>query len=395
MQAPVPTLAVVTYPPGALNTQARIVIDGVRGAIFVYQNGGPLGALVGSWASTAGTDPYGNVYPQGLNVSLGSISGTTINFPNGYINSNGFFLYSGTPATGNLVTTLTFASGTDSHGNKYLSGATVYLIVAGTTYAVNLSLPSGQGFPGFSVVDVNNLPFAAPGVFAESSSAVGTPQAFAVVASGQATAADVAAYFSVLSQVQSSVTGGQMVAQCGLFQLNSAGNLADLFVSSVGYPRYNLHTLNTPGTFNWGHFEASASANQQITSASAVSISGSNVAVDATSYRIIWEIFYHGNQAAGTPSVAINLTGGATVGFAIGEFKFWASGGLTTRLNPTTGTFQNNQLGPTLVTAVSHMTIEAWVSFSASGVIQINGAEGTAGDSWGVDACLTRLEKRQ
>lgn len=79
MQGTSAVLNVMTLPPGATQTQARLVLDGVRGAIFLYQNGGPSGALIGSWARAAGTDPYGNAYPQGLKISVGDQRGE--NFP--------------------------------------------------------------------------------------------------------------------------------------------------------------------------------------------------------------------------------------------------------------------------------------------------------------------------
>lgn len=78
MQGESALLNVITIPPGATNTSPRIVLDGVRGALFVYGSGGPVGALIGSWAGQAGTDPYGNAYPAGINVSLGSITGISI-----------------------------------------------------------------------------------------------------------------------------------------------------------------------------------------------------------------------------------------------------------------------------------------------------------------------------
>lgn len=77
MQAPVPMLNVMTLPPGATDTQARLVLDGVRGAIFIYTSGGPAGALVGSWAAVAGTDPYGNTYPAGFSVAEGQLQTVT------------------------------------------------------------------------------------------------------------------------------------------------------------------------------------------------------------------------------------------------------------------------------------------------------------------------------
>jgi hypothetical protein len=75
VQGPNAVLNVITVPPGATQAQARVVIDGVRGAIFVYANGGQL---VGSWAGSAGTDPYGNAYPEGFYGLLGVIQGPII-----------------------------------------------------------------------------------------------------------------------------------------------------------------------------------------------------------------------------------------------------------------------------------------------------------------------------
>lgn len=48
------------------------------------------------------------------------------------INSSGAFFYSGTPANGNLIASITSANGTDGFGNSYIAGITSY---AGATYA--------------------------------------------------------------------------------------------------------------------------------------------------------------------------------------------------------------------------------------------------------------------
>jgi hypothetical protein len=71
MPFPVAYNNVLTIPPGAGLSQ-RIVVDGVRGAIFEYDADNNF---VGSWASTAGTDPYGNPYPAGFDLSASTISG--------------------------------------------------------------------------------------------------------------------------------------------------------------------------------------------------------------------------------------------------------------------------------------------------------------------------------
>lgn len=50
----------------------------------------------------------------------------TFNGTDFVINSAGFFLYSNTPAAGNLVNSVTNFSGTDSFGNHYLTGSASY-----------------------------------------------------------------------------------------------------------------------------------------------------------------------------------------------------------------------------------------------------------------------------
>lgn len=125
VQPPVPVLSVVTYPPGATKTQQRIVIDGVRGAIFEYANGGPAGALVSSWASKAGTDPYGNTYPEGFNAGAGSgFTGTDF-----YIDNTGMFFYAPSNGVNNLVVSVTpsyAAANTDKYGNWFIPGVATY-----------------------------------------------------------------------------------------------------------------------------------------------------------------------------------------------------------------------------------------------------------------------------
>lgn len=96
-------------------------------------NTGPLGPvaagprpLLVSIASRAGTDDHGNPYPQGLNVSQGTLAGSTFKGTDFEINPAGAFFYSGTPAAGNLVASVSRTQGTDAHGNAYLTGIVSY-----------------------------------------------------------------------------------------------------------------------------------------------------------------------------------------------------------------------------------------------------------------------------
>lgn len=130
MEGPNAVLNTMTLPPGALPTQPRLVIDGIRGAIFMYGSGGPLGALVGSWARTAGTDPYGNAYPQGFSLA-GSGVGQT------------FLFYNPAPGANQLALSINPSSAvfTDAFGNIVLSGFTVYTpLFSGKFYAVNVGV---------------------------------------------------------------------------------------------------------------------------------------------------------------------------------------------------------------------------------------------------------------
>jgi len=132
MQGPAPLLNVMTIPPGALPGNQRIVIDGVRGAIFEYPSGS--NTLVSSWAASAGTDPFGNAYPAGFNIGSGAVfAGTDF-----VINSNGAFFYSGTPAAGNLVVSITQSGGTDPFGNVYLVNVTTYTNLGAFYIASNM-----------------------------------------------------------------------------------------------------------------------------------------------------------------------------------------------------------------------------------------------------------------
>lgn len=109
--------------------------------IFVYSGTPALGNLIVSIASAAGSDSFGNAYPQGLKVTTGTISGTTISAStfsgtDFIINATGTFYYSGTPAAGNLV--MSDVPGTvqvtDPFGNVAFNGKTMYRFLLGTTW---------------------------------------------------------------------------------------------------------------------------------------------------------------------------------------------------------------------------------------------------------------------
>lgn len=61
--------------------------------LFLYSPGPGQGNLIGSWTAQAGTDPFGNPFPAGINVTNGVISGVTISAINETLQPGPLLLY--------------------------------------------------------------------------------------------------------------------------------------------------------------------------------------------------------------------------------------------------------------------------------------------------------------
>lgn len=124
-------------------TGASLVVDGASGGVFVYSGPPAHGNLIVSLAGAAGSDVHGNAYPEGINVTAGTIAGSSITSStfagtDFVINSAGLFFYGGAPAAGNLMMALARVAGSDSFGNAYAQGLTImnsngFAVVAGLT----------------------------------------------------------------------------------------------------------------------------------------------------------------------------------------------------------------------------------------------------------------------
>lgn len=94
--------------PIAFDTQGNLIIAGVHSPNYVPG--------VSGWTiNLDGSAEFNNLSLRGI------FTGT-----NYVINTHGEFFYSGTPALGNLVLSITQSSGTDSFGNHYIDGFTAY-----------------------------------------------------------------------------------------------------------------------------------------------------------------------------------------------------------------------------------------------------------------------------
>ena len=111
-------------------------IAGGSGDLIINQLQSPNFSLSGQtgWAILQN----GNAYFFNVTAE-GTITATVFEGSDFVLNSSGQFFYSGTPAAGNLILSVTNGTGTDGKGNAYLEGTTSYKD-NGTFYsAVNLN----------------------------------------------------------------------------------------------------------------------------------------------------------------------------------------------------------------------------------------------------------------
>lgn len=172
-------------------TGASVIVDGTNGGVFIYSGTPAHGNLIVSITGAAGTDAYGNTYPAGLDVSVGTISGSSITggtisgsaISGGTVTgakiiatgASGEILgYTGTPAAGNLIFAVSPVAGNDGLGNSYDQGITItngsssvvisetggspiVYLVSGRSQIVNSSaiqaMGQGSGTSGFDQID--------------------------------------------------------------------------------------------------------------------------------------------------------------------------------------------------------------------------------------------------
>jgi hypothetical protein len=115
--------------------------------------------LLISLASEAGTDDYGNSFPQGIFAAAGVIKGPQFAGSDFIINQAGTFFYSGTPAAGNLIASVASSASTDTFGNHYLQGVSSYqsgfanAMIGGALLFYTGSLSGGWVFQAQLVTD--------------------------------------------------------------------------------------------------------------------------------------------------------------------------------------------------------------------------------------------------
>jgi hypothetical protein len=198
------------------------------------------GNLIGSWAGAAGTDAFGNTYPQGLSVALGAIAGAAItgssfSGTDFVLNASGLFMYSGTPAAGNLIISAAQAAGSDAFANAYnagvwtygASGSAVGLVPAGSNTAVALV----PGVTPAAVAGTSLLYGASSGTVQEvdgvDGQTYGTASRRVVTASGQpCTSATFAAFISTIVAAGAAARSYYVRGRCTITPSQAAGGFA-------------------------------------------------------------------------------------------------------------------------------------------------------------------------
>lgn len=238
--------------------------------IFIYSGTPALGNLIGSWAGVAGVDSFGNVYPQGFNITQGAISGTTISGTDFIINTAGAFFYTSTPALGNLIGSIAGVAGTDTLGNAYQKGTFAYGPSGSYIGLTNDgSFASMQMFPPGPATHLTTNPNVAAKV--NNAGAV-NEQTFVVFSSGkESTRADAALQlFSVTADGTGAASaviefGGTIAATISQSQMTLNG--IPLSISGQSLPNVSLTPTNSHITTPTQFFSSvlnGAAANEQI-----------------------------------------------------------------------------------------------------------------------------------
>jgi hypothetical protein len=170
----------------AITVAHIIIVSGPGGGVFIYSGTPGAGNPPVAWISNGTTDPYGNALPNGAELGIAGTGVFTAG--NTLITPSGEFIYSGTPALGNLVISLTPAAGTDSLGNVYKADFTVYgsngtsvQVLAGTPASVRIGTgDAAETTPGLiSTVIQGSGPTRSLGMILQSPIISGAPSAFA------------------------------------------------------------------------------------------------------------------------------------------------------------------------------------------------------------------------
>jgi hypothetical protein len=269
--------------------------------------------------------------------------------------NGGIFVYSGTPAGGNLIYSIAPSTGTDQVGNNYLAGETSYNNGLATPIAYNLNLGQvtwytfGGGNPGATFTAVTQINLAREGL-------------------GGAYGIGV---HNLIDLVNDAAGGSSLIENTAL--------------GIISYFTENTAATADNNTYTVGHLilpsTATPSSTQTINSTSAAAITGCTANVAPAAYRVRAEVQYAGDQAAGTPSFQVGLGSGAAATVIWGNARFHdavaGTSGYVAR-----PTAWSPFAGPTLSTNNWMMSFEGYALFTAGGAIALQAWTSNASDTY-------------
>lgn len=238
------------------------------------------------------------------------------------INSAGAFFYSGAPASGNLIASITDAAGTDSFGNAYVGGITSY-VTGGTGIEAQLAASA------LSWINRTN-PGNTPPQISGAGNATGEQLN---LTSGTGTGAASAAVLTLLDSLASGIGVAQATAN---FQMSIVAALASRSVLSVqnitAAPTSPIEQIiaQAAGDFSLG-IQVNGDTNQRFRadSTGALNWGPGNAAVDITMSRTAANILSLGNNtfiaalleaitaAAGNAALIAEVTGDTNPRFQV------------------------------------------------------------------------------
>jgi hypothetical protein len=359
----------------------QVIVSGIAEGVFVYNGTPAKGNEPIVSITNQSADPFGNPVVPGLDVTQGAITGTvitgsTFSGTDFVINSAGAFFYSGTPAAGNLISSIAGAAGADAFGNAYLAGTTAYVpVTSGAvplgTYAVNLGLfNSIETFPAITLENLSSASNVPPLIGVGNSSAV----CELVLLSGRTITADPVSQL-LLQSADTAGTSLGLATLTGSMRVNGslqcvgAGLTGDINV-------YDTERL-TPGNGN---------NTQSITSTTLTLITGLTCSVAAATYRINGQVYWQ--QTTGAFAQSLAFANVAWTGRVVTR-TYAANNGSSA----TVGIYSVEAISaaaitlPGLAAGVIYVT-EFWgiMTFTGSGTFQVQAAEGTAGDAWEIQS---------
>jgi hypothetical protein len=359
--------------------------------IFIYSGAPALGNLIGSWAGAAGVDAKGNAYPAGLNVTAGAISGSTFSGPDYVINAAGVFIYSGAPAAGNLIGSWAGAAGVDAKGNAYPQGLNITLGAISGASITGSTVTAGDTIINASGVFVYSGAPAAGNLIVSIARLAGTDAFANKYLGGGVTSYDnagllalnhtggVIQWYSFTAQPGAVFTfGGASVTanSAGMITLASAGGVTSLTIADGG----------TGNLYRAGHLVVGNLGSNQLVNSTGFTLFKS-VPVIPGNYRIRAEVQINtGSTAAGLP--IMGWAHGSTAGIALWVSRcHWynAAGTGFTGQYTHAAAYPGDFNGPTMAASTTYVyTAEIFVVVNAAGVIDLAAACSIATDTFSI-----------